>query len=117
MLRLLWFGVLIIVSVWTISGSFTPSQSVNLAPAYLRCEYLVDPLAIETKEPRLSWIIESNARGTKQTAYQILVASSAANLAAHKGDLWDTGKVTSSQTIQIVYQGKPLSSRAQCFWK
>ncbi len=101
----------------TISGSFTSSQSSNLAPTYLRCEYLLDPWAIDTKEPRLSWIPESNARGAKQTAYQILVASSVANLATQKGDLWDTGKVTSGQTIQIAYQGKTLSSRAQCFWK
>ncbi|HJQ24277.1 MAG TPA: glycoside hydrolase family 78 protein [Blastocatellia bacterium] len=83
----------------------------------LRCEYLVSPLAVEAREPRLSWMLESHQRGVKQTAYHILVASSARLLAANRGDLWDTGKVTSNQTIQIAYQGKPLASRQQCFWK
>src|SRR2546423_1845689 len=105
MLRSLWFGVLVIAALWTISESFALAPGGNITPTYLRCEYLVDPLAIDTKEPRLSWIPESNARGAKETAYQILVASSIANLAAQKGDLWDTGKVNSSQTIQITYQG------------
>ena len=71
----------------------------RIIAASLRCEYLVTPLAVDTREPRLSWTIESEARGAKQTAYQIIVASSANNLAADKGDLWDTGKVASSQTI------------------
>jgi alpha-L-rhamnosidase len=83
----------------------------------LRCEYLIDPLSIDTREPRLSWQIESNSRGAKQTAYQIIVATTPAGLAANKGDLWDTGKVASSETIQIAYRGKPLRSRQQCFWK
>ena len=83
----------------------------------LRCEYLVSPLAVETREPRLSWIIESEARGAKQTAYQIIVASSANEADADKGNLWDTGKVASGQTIHIVYKGKPLGSRQDCFWK
>src|SRR5689334_293033 len=73
----------------------------GMVAAALRCEYLVAPLAVDAREPRLSWMVESNARGAKQTAYQVLVASTAAHLAAEKGDLWDTGKVASSDTIQI----------------
>jgi alpha-L-rhamnosidase len=96
--------------------AFAQSGS-RIAAVSLRCEYLVTPLAVDTREPRLSWTIESEARGAKQTAYQVIVASSANNLAADKGDLWDTGKVASSQTIQIAYQGKPLQSRQECFWK
>src|ERR1043165_6475728 len=49
----------------------------RLAVTSQRCEYLVSPLAVEAREPRLSWTIESNQRGAKQTAYHILVASSA----------------------------------------
>lgn len=88
-----------------------------LIPSSLHCEYLVNPLAIDTREPRLGWQLESDTRGAKQTAYQIIVASTAANLAANKGDLWDTGKVVSNQTIQIAYQGKPLASRQECRWR
>jgi alpha-L-rhamnosidase len=58
-----------------------------------------------------------SSRGVKQTAYQILVASSEKLLKEGKGDLWDSGKVESDQSLQIVYAGKPLTSRMQCYWK
>ena len=83
----------------------------------LRCEYLRDPLGIDTVQPRLSWIVTSDKRGEKQTAYQILVASSEKMLGEDHGDVWDSGKVVSDETIQINYEGRPLSSREQCFWK
>jgi alpha-L-rhamnosidase len=69
--------------------------------ANLRCEYLANPLGIDVTEPRLSWVIESTHRGERQTAYQILVASSEELLAKAQGDLWDSGKVVSDQSIQI----------------
>lgn len=89
----------------------------KLEPVALRCEYLQNPLGIDVVQPRLSWRLESNTRGQKQTAYRILVASSAEKLEQHQGDLWDTGKVESDQSIQLAYNGKPLQSQMQCFWK
>lgn len=94
-----------------------PTPAGTLTATALRCEYLTEPLALDTRVPRLSWIVESDVRGAKQTAYQILAASSAEKLAADKGDLWDTGKVFGKQTIQLEYKGLPLSSRQQVFWK
>lgn len=83
----------------------------------LRCEYLKSPLAVETTAPRLSWNTTFAGRDWKQTAYQILVASDSATLSRNRGDLWDSGKVTSDSSIQIAYAGKPLGSRQRCFWK
>lgn len=83
----------------------------------LRCEYLVNPLGIDATSPRLSWIITSEQRGEKQQAYQILVASTPTLLSQDRGDLWDSGKVKSDDTTQIVYAGHPLQSRQSCFWK
>ena len=74
-------------------------------------------LGIDVKSPRLDWVLTSDQRGQKQTAYQVLVATSEANLAAGKGDLWDSGKVVSDQSIQVVYQGAALASRQRAFWK
>ncbi|HEY4416555.1 MAG TPA: glycoside hydrolase family 78 protein [Verrucomicrobiae bacterium] len=82
-----------------------------------RCEYLDNPLGIDAAQPRLNWVLASDQRGDKQTAYQILVASSAELLATDKGDLWDSGKVASDESTQIIYQGQPLDSRQDCFWK
>jgi alpha-L-rhamnosidase len=88
-----------------------------LAAKYLRCEYRVDPLGVDVKQPRLSWILESKQRGVMQGAYQVLVASSEDRLKKDSGDLWDSGKVESDRMNQIVYGGGTLTSGQVCFWK
>ncbi|MDQ3814731.1 MAG: glycoside hydrolase family 78 protein [Armatimonadota bacterium] len=82
----------------------------------LRCEYRVNPLGIDVPRPRLSWILESNQRGQKQTAYQIVVAASEASLKAGQGDLWDSGKVASDETMHIPYAGRALASGQEVWW-
>ena len=83
----------------------------------LRVEYHSEPIAIDAANPRLSWIVSSTGKGKVQSAYQIIVASSEENIGKNVGDLWDSGKVASSQTNQIEYAGKGLESREQCWWK
>jgi alpha-L-rhamnosidase len=106
--RLLVAALLILVST---------TCSAAIQPADLRCEYLTDPLGIDVTQPRLSWILSSEQRGERQTAYRVLVSGSEEVLKAGRGDLWDTGKVASDETVQIAYAGKPLRSRQRCFWK
>ncbi len=89
----------------------------SMMPERLRCEYLAEPLGMDEQEPRLSWIVTSDQRGQKQTAYQIRVASSLELLEKGDCDLWDTAKVSSDETLNIVYKGKALSSGQQCFWQ
>ena len=84
---------------------------------HLRCEYLETPLGIDETAPRLSWVIESNRRGTRQIAYRLLVASTPEKLAADKGDVWDSSRVESNQTTHVVYSGRPLRSRDGCHWR
>ena len=76
----------------------------------LRCEYLTNPLGLDVRQPRLSWRLESNLRGTRQTAYQVRVNSD-------QGEVWDSGKVASDASIQQVYQGQPLASRQRVGWQ
>jgi len=90
---------------------------LGLSPMELRVEALVNPLGIDAKEPRLSWIVGSSIRGERQTAYQILVADDEAALARDEGNLWDSGKVESDETTGVAYAGKPLQSRQRCVWK
>ena len=52
-----------------------------------------------------------------QSAYQILVASDSLLLFDDIGDLWDSGKVNSSQSQQILYKGRALVSRQHVYWK
>ena len=88
-----------------------------MIPAKLRCEYLMDPLGIDTEKPRLSWVLQSAKRGQGQTGYQIIVADAEEALQQDKGNLWDSGKINSKETINIVYDGEPLESSMSCFWK
>jgi len=99
------------------SPSLSDSGARELTPAYLRCEYRVDPLGMDETSPRLSWIVESDGRNQRQTSYRILVASSPGILSEDRGDLWDTDRVESSETINIVYGVERLGSRRRCYWK
>src|SRR5262249_36091527 len=84
------------------------------------CEYLKDPLGIDTFKPRLSWVLEAKqpeVRGLHQSAWQIIAASSRKKLEANRGDYWDSGKVQSDQPIEVEYGGKRLKSEEECFWK
>ncbi len=83
----------------------------------LRCEFRSNPLGIDQRWPRLGWTLHSDARNQVQSAYQVLVARTAAALARDRGDLWDSGKVRSNQSVQVVYAGQPLGSRAESYWK
>lgn len=87
----------------------------------LRCEYLKDPLGIDAVKPRLSWVMETPqsqvTRNVRQTAYQVLVASTPELLATDNGNLWDSGKRVSDQSVLIEYEGTSLKSSDACHWK
>lgn len=83
----------------------------------LRCEYVSNPLGIDTGCPRFSWELHHDKRGQQQTAYQVLVASSPDVLHADQGDIWDSGKVDSAQSNNIVFAGTTLASGAAYTWK
>jgi len=101
---------------WDLSV-FDSSADNSVTVKHLQCEYNINPLGIDVAKPRLSWVLESGQRGQMQSAYQILVASSEKNLKKNHGDLWDTGKINSDQSIHVVYEGKSLKSRMRCWWK
>lgn len=95
------------------------SPNSSLTPRGLRCEFMESPLGIDQPRPRLSWTLDhaSAMRGTRQTAYQVLVATSVAHLTQERGDLWDSGRTESSLQTNVQYGGRPLKSRQLCFWK
>ena len=75
------------------------------------------PIGIATTQPRFSWQLASAQRGVKQLSYEILVASSRANLEQDKADIWQSGEVRSDLSILIPYTGKPLASNVYYYWK
>lgn len=112
------------VSVLVILGLLGPAclqtRAAAVVPVDLRCEYLRNPLGIDTPQPRLSWRSEAvagNARGLRQTAYRILVSTSEEALSEERGDLWDSGQVVSDQSLHVAYAGHALASEQACWWK
>src|SRR5581483_11976058 len=96
------------------------AQTAAVRPEHLRVEYRANPLGIDATKPRLSWqlaAVDPIARSLTQNAYRILAASTPDLLRAGKGDLWDTGRVQSAQSIQIEYSGRTLTSGMRIFWK
>ncbi len=53
---------------------------------------------------------ENSSRGQKQTAYQVLVASNLENLENDTGDVWNSGKVKTNQSVNNTYQGNESES-------
>ncbi|GAB3933806.1 glycoside hydrolase family 78 protein [Larkinella terrae] len=106
----LFFFLLICSNAWA-------AKPALVSLTRLRCDYRDNPLGVESRQPRLSWQIVSAVRGQKQTAYRILVSDNPKTLAANQGNLWDSGKRISDQSIQVAYEGKPLQAGQSYFWK
>jgi hypothetical protein len=105
---------------FTLFGCISPltAQSLgNVTPTNLRCEFVDNPLGIETRKPRLSWQLNSAQRNQTQTAYRVLVSDSAELLQKGQGTIWDSGKQTTDQSLLIPYAGKSLLAARQYFWK
>ena len=81
----------------------------------LKCEYKENPVGIDIVNPRLSWQLMSDNRGTTQSAYEIRVARTLKDLESEKKSIWATGKVESDKSIQIKYEGPELKSGERVF--
>lgn len=92
------------------------TMNADFAPYDLRCEQLIDPIGIESATPRLGWKCHSDSRDFTQSACRLLVASDPSGLEEGKSDLWDSGWITSDQSVNIVYDGKPLEAGREYFW-
>src|SRR5664280_1095926 len=88
----------------------------HLLPQHLLCEHMLNPQGIDVVNPHLSWISTSNERNQTQTAYRVIVASSLIKLNANTGDIWDSKKVTSSESLNVKYSGLPLTSTMPLYW-
>jgi alpha-L-rhamnosidase len=105
------------VTVMSTATAPCAEQQAELATSELTCEYAIDPLGVDTPQPRFGWLLESDRRAQLQSAYRVLIATSEKQLQANVGDKWDSGKVNSDSSVSVVYQGKALTSGERCYWK
>jgi alpha-L-rhamnosidase len=83
----------------------------------LRVDELTTPLGIDDPTPRFSWQLLDPARGAKQTAFEVQVASREELLASGKADVWDSGRVESGQSLNVPYAGPALKPSTRYFWR
>jgi alpha-L-rhamnosidase len=82
----------------------------------LICEYKINPLGIDVLKPRLSWQLVSSRNDVMQSAYEIRVADFPGKLNSDKL-IWSTGKVNTTQSVNVVYNGPALSSMQRVYWQ
>ena len=109
------------IAGFAVAAGATRSKAIDFTqdtspPTGLTCEYLVDPLGVDTMHPRLSWMLGSAQRGARQTGYHILVAREAALLQPGKADVWDSGRRASDQSVLVPYAGSTLTAGGRYFW-
>jgi alpha-L-rhamnosidase len=92
------------------------AASLYASPVKLTCDYLVDPLGIDSARPRFSWQSDNKERNFRQSAYQILVASSPELLRDGRPDVWDSGRRQSDDSVSIEYGGPALASATRYYW-
>ncbi len=109
----------IIYSLVTLILLVTIPVKAGINPTLLRCENLQNPQVVDVLKPRLSWIniAGENEKGQLQTAWEIRVAGTKEKLMANDADLWKSGKVISSKSVDVIYNGHSLSSRQNCWWQ
>jgi alpha-L-rhamnosidase len=101
--------IIFISALFLISCNNRESEILHLSN--LRTEMLANPEGIDAVNPKLTWELSGDQKGISQTDYRILVASSPDKLEANEGDIWDSGKIKSDQSILVPYKGIPLNSR------
>lgn len=74
-------------------------------------------IGIGKKEPLLGWQILSKEENIIQKAYRVIVSKKKENIEKNIGDLWDTNKIESSNSINVRYSGKELKPNSIYYWK
>jgi alpha-L-rhamnosidase len=83
-------------------AGLTATSQVTLQ--HLLTENLKDPIGIDARQPRFSWQLVSTARNIVQRSYEIKVFTSPNG----KSPVWNSGTITSEQSVQVPYGGPPL---------
>ena len=89
------------------------------APSGLLCDLLEHPeeTVITNARPQFGWIYNPSFRNDSQGGYHVIVASNRLMADAGKGDVWDSGWVSNSTSINVTYGGSALNLGTNYFWR
>jgi arylsulfatase A-like enzyme len=94
------------------------SDEFRAAPTDLTVELIRQPtteVKIFDLKPEFGWSVPSGSKF--QGAYQILVASNKKDIDNNNGNIWDSGRVASTQSTDVEYGGTPLEIGKTYYWK
>jgi alpha-L-rhamnosidase len=77
---------------------------------HLRTENSANPLGLGMNQPRFSWRLSGEGRNLQQSAYQLVVKDD-------HGEKWNSGKVSSPESLYVPYAGTPLESGKKYHWQ
>ncbi len=115
----------------------TPSHAQNLTAKNLRVDHLLHPdlqvtngypttgdtatssrqTLIANKQPVFAWELTSPQPAAAQTACRIILSPNPKTLENATSEHWDTGKIQTSETINILYDGPPLQPSTTYYWR
>lgn len=103
----------ILISFFLLSSIINAKTAVD----HLLTENMSNPVGLDNATPRFSWQLVSEERGVSQLAYAIRLAKTPDGLKKESALLWSTGKVSSSQSVHVIYQGDKLKSDTRYYWQ
>ncbi len=109
------FSKILFLCLCGISLSFMVMAKVEVTS--LVCEYHDNPVGIDVMKPRLSWQLSSVEMNVMQSAYEIRVAKLKSDLSKKGKQLWNSGKVESDKSVNVVYGGPALESMERAYWQ
>ena len=86
-----------------------------------RCRLQVDnlktPLGIDDPAPKFSWQLHDRARRRETNGVPDSRCTDMEQLLAGNADVWDSGRVASSQSIGVPYAGPALQPSTRYYWR
>ena len=82
-----------------------------------RTNALNTPIGLDTPKPTFSWMSDATTPNWTQSAYEILVDPEVENLRPGHAASWDSGRIASSESLDIAYAGAPLKPQQRYAWK
>jgi alpha-L-rhamnosidase len=89
------------------------------APSGLLCDLLEHPeeTTLLNPEPQFGWIYNPSGRNDAQSGYHLIVASRSTLAEAETGDVWDSGWISNSLSINVPYAGPAPVAGTDFFWR
>ena len=106
-MRNYFFLILILFSSFSITAQ-------KILITNLEVDKLNSPHGLDNKNPKFSWIIDTDHYNVLQTHYQVFVATD--KVFSKNSLVWDSGKVASDESVYVNYLGKELAYDTQYFW-